>query len=124
MTADTPTAPAARTDAGAPSRSDVDWKKIHEEVGRLQVRIAKATQEGRWGKVKALQRLLTHSHSGRMLAVKRVTENRGKNTSGVDGEIWSTPAAKSRGVESLRRHGYQPLPLRRVYIPKSNGKPW
>lgn len=122
MTADAPTASAARADAGAPARSEVDWQKIHEEVRRLQVRIAKATQEGRWGKVRVLQRLLTHSHSGRMLAVKRVTENRGKNTPGVDGEIWKTPAAKSRGVESLRRHGYQPSPLRRVYIPKSNGK--
>jgi RNA-directed DNA polymerase len=122
MTADAPTALAARTDAGAPSRSEVDWVKIHREVRRLQVRIAKATQEGRWGKVKALQRLLTHSYSGKMLAVKRVTQNRGKNTPGVDGTIWRSPAAKSRGVESLRRRGYQPMPLRRTYIPKSNGK--
>ena len=122
MTADVPAASAARADAGAPSRSEVDWTKIREEVRRLQVRIAKATQEGRWGKVRALQRLLTHSQSGKLLAVKRVTENRGKNTPGVDGEIWRTPAAKSRGVESLRRHGYQPSPPRRVYIPKSNGK--
>jgi RNA-directed DNA polymerase len=122
MTADAPTASATRTDAGAPSRSEVDWKRIRQEVRRLQVRIAKATQEGRWGKVKVLQRLLTRSYSGKMLAVKRVTENRGKNTPGVDGEIWRTPAAKSHGVESLRRRGYQPMPLRRVYIPKSNGK--
>ncbi len=122
MTADAPTASAARTNAGAPSRSEVDWVKIHREVRRLQVRIAKATQEGRWGKVKALQRLLTHSYSGKMLAVRRVTQNRGKNTPGVDGAIWRSPAAKSRGVESLRRHGYQPMPLRRVYIPKSNGR--
>ena len=86
------------------------------------MRIAKATQEGRWGKVKALQRLLTRSYSGKMIAVKRVTENRGKNTPGVDREIWRTPAAKSCGVESLQQHGYQPMPLRRVYIPKSNGK--
>ncbi len=122
MTADAPTASATRTEAGAPSRSEVDWKEIHQEVRGLQVRIAKATQEGRWGKVKVLQRLLTSSYSGKMLAVKRVTENRGKNTPGVDGEIWRTPAAKSRGVKSLQRRGYQPMPLRRVYIPKSNGK--
>lgn len=122
MTADALIASATRTDAGAPSRSEVDWEKIHREVRRLQVRIAKATQEGRWGKVKALQRLLTHSYSGKMLAVKRVTQNRGKNTPGVDGTIWRSPAAKSRGVESLRRRGYQPMPLRRVYIPKSNGR--
>ncbi|WP_348625442.1 reverse transcriptase N-terminal domain-containing protein [Mesorhizobium loti] len=89
---------------------------------RLQVRIAKATQEGRWGKVKALQRLLTRSHSGKMLAVKRVTENRGKRTPGVDGKIWSSPAARWNGMRSLRHRGYRAMPLRRVYIPKSNGK--
>lgn len=57
-----------------------------------------------------------------MLAVKRVTENRGKRTPGVDGEVWSTPAAKWKGMASLQHHGYHTMPLRLVYIPKSNGK--
>ena len=53
----------------------IDWQKANQEVNRLQARIVKATQEGRWGKVKALQHLLTHSFSAKALAVKRVTEN-------------------------------------------------
>jgi RNA-directed DNA polymerase len=72
--------------------------------------------------VKALQRLLTHSFAAKALAVKRVTDNQGKNTPGVDGRIWSTPAAKSKAIKSLQRGGYKPQPLRRVYIPKANGK--
>jgi RNA-directed DNA polymerase len=72
--------------------------------------------------VKALQHLLTHSFSGRALAVKRVTENQGKRTPGVDGEIWDTPAKKAAAIHSLKQHGYQPLPLRRMYIPKSSDK--
>ena len=78
--------------------------------------------EGRWGKVKVLQHQLTHSHSGKMLAVKRVTENRGKRTPGIDGKIWSTPTAKWMGMLSMLQRGYRALPLRRIYIPKSNGK--
>jgi RNA-directed DNA polymerase len=100
----------------------INWAECHRQVRRLQARIVKATQEGRWGKVKALQWLLTHSFSGKVIAVKRVSENKGKNTPGVDGETWTTPEAKSQGVLSLKRRGYQPLPLRRVYIPKSSGK--
>jgi len=100
----------------------INWAECHRQVRRLQARIVKATQEGRWNKVKALQWLLTHSWSGRMIAVKRVTENQGKKTPGVDKETWSTPEAKLQAVLSLRRRGYQPLPLRRVFIPKSNGK--
>ncbi len=127
MMATDSTAHAEAIDAGAPSHSEqmwlqADWPSIQAEVRRLQVRIAKATMEGRWGKVKALQRLLTHSHSGKMLAVKRVTENRGKRTPGIDGKIWSTPTAKWTGMESMQQRGYRALPLRRIYIPKSNGK--
>ena len=73
---------------------DINWQQVHQNVRRLQVRIVKATQEKRWGKVKALQRLLTRSFSGKALAVKRVTENQGKWTPGVDGEIWPTPQDK------------------------------
>src|SRR6202142_782019 len=81
----------------------IDWAKCERQVGRLQARIVKATREGRWGKVKALQRLLTHSFSGKALAVKRVTENQGKNTPGVDKEIWNTPTKKADAVLSLRQ---------------------
>ena len=100
----------------------IDWAKCYQTVRRLQARIVKATQEGRYNKVKALQWTLTHSFSAKALAVRRVTENQGKNTPGVDGATWSTPAAKSQAIMSLRRHGYKPSPLRRVYIPKANGK--
>ena len=85
-------------------------------------RIVKATKEKRWGKVKALQRLLTHSFSGKALAVRRVTENQGKNTPGVDKVTWNTPHKKINAIYSLRQRDYHPQPLRRIYIPKKNGK--
>ncbi len=74
------------------------------------------------GKVKALQRLLTRSFSGKALAVRRVTENQGKNTPGVDKVTWNTPQKKINAVYSLRQRDYHPQPLRRIYIPKKNGK--
>ena len=101
---------------------DINWAQCIGNVRRLQMRIVKATQEGRWNRVKVLQRLLTSSFSGKAIAVKRVTENEGGKTAGVDGRVWSTPEAKSQGLQSLNRHGYNPLPLRRVYIPKSRDK--
>lgn len=101
---------------------EIDWHSVHQSVRRLQVRIVKAMEAGRWGKVKALQRLLTTSQYGKLLAVRRVTENAGRKTSGVDGVNWDTPEKKIAAVDALRRRGYKPLPLRRVYIPKSNGK--
>jgi len=117
----------AATAAGAASHEKmdwhaIDWPKAHTIVRRLQARIVKATQAGRWGKVKALQRLLTHSRSGKVLAVKRVTENPGKHSAGVDQELWETPAKKAAAVSTLRQHGYRAQPVRRVYISKPNGK--
>jgi RNA-directed DNA polymerase len=117
---------AASSLTGAPSHPDdawhaIDWRKVHQEVRRLQARIVKAVQENRWSKVKALQHLLTHSFSGRALAVRRVTENQGKWTPGVDGEIWDTPQKKAQAIRRLRQHGYRAQPLRRVYIDKSSG---
>jgi len=100
----------------------INWPTINRNVRRLQVRIVQATKESRWGRVRALQRLLTHSYSGKVLAVRRVTENTGKKTPGVDQEIWDTPEKKTQAVYALKRRGYQSQPLRRVYIPKSDGK--
>lgn len=118
---------AEQQTAGAVSHEEmewhaIDWRKIHRNVSRLQTRIVQATQEGKWGKVKALQHLLTHSFSGKALAVKRVTENQGKNTPGVDKVTWEYPQKKATAITSLRQRGYHPQPLRRIYIPKSNGK--
>ena len=98
----------------------IDWPSVYRNVRRLQVRIVKAMKENRWNKVKALQRLLTHSYSGKVLAVRRVTENNGKRTPGVDRIIWKTPEDKTKAVRDLRRREYHPQPLRRVYIPKKS----
>src|SRR6267378_133798 len=118
---------AVATPAGAVPNTAVDWqainwKKVYRTVRRLQARIVKAVGEGKWHKVKALVYLLTHSFSGRALAILRVLSNSGAKTPGVDGVLWNTPEAKSAAFGTLRRHGYQPQPLRRVHIPKSNGK--
>src|ERR1700751_3093108 len=94
----------------------INWQAINRNVRRLQVRIVQATKESRWGRVQALQSLLTHSYSGKVLAVRRVTENNGKKTPGVDQEIWDTPEKKAVALQALRPRGYQPRPLRRVYI--------
>lgn len=102
--------------------NQLDWKTISKEVLRLQTRIAKAVREGRWNRVKALQHLLTHSLNAKLLAVKRVTENKGRRTAGVDGKVWSTPLSKLKAALTLRQRGYRAQPLRRVHIPKSNGK--
>src|SRR5205809_192467 len=114
--------PAGAVSHAAVDWHQIDWEQVHHTVRRLQVRIVKATQAGRWGKVKALQRLLTRSFSGKALAVRRVTENQGKRTPGVDGETWDTPAKKASALGTLQQRGYRPRPLRRVSIPKSNGK--
>jgi RNA-directed DNA polymerase len=116
---------SAATLARAPSGAawdGINWAGVQRHVRGLQARIVKATQGGRHNKAKALQWLLTHSFSGKALAVKRVTENKGKNTPGVDKATWKTPVAKTNAIASLKRRGYSPLPLRRVFILKKNGK--
>jgi RNA-directed DNA polymerase len=97
----------------------IDWYAVHRTVRRLQARLVKAVQAGRWGKVRALQHLLTHSFSGKAVAIKRVTSNDGKRTPGVDGVIWDTPEKKADAIQKLRQRGYRAQPLRRIYIPKN-----
>jgi RNA-directed DNA polymerase len=118
----TTASPSIGASSAALTWDAIDWQAIKKQVRRLQMRIAKATREGRWGKVKALQWLLTHSFSAKLLAVKRVVQNRGRYTAGVDGIIWKTSRQKIRAARSMRRRGYQPQPLRRIYIPKKDGK--
>src|SRR5215472_2080435 len=114
--------PAGAAPERTPDWHSIEWKKVWRTVRRLQARIVKAVAEGRWNQVKALVYLLTHSFAGRALAILRVVNNSGAKTPGVDGVLWNTPEAKSAAFGTLRRHGYRPRPLRRVYIPKSNGQ--
>ena len=117
---------AAVSLTGASSTSvkwdSINWKNTEAEVHRLQMRIAKAVSEGRHGKVKSLQWLLTHSFHAKVIAVKRVVQNKGGKTPGVDKIIWKTPQQKIEAALSLTRKGYQTRPLKRIYIPKKDGR--
>jgi len=112
--------------AGASSASfdwkTIDWDIVEQHVKRLQMRIAKAIREGRHGKAKSLQWLLSRSHYAKLLAVRKVARNKGRKTPGVDGVLWNSDKKKSKAVSEIKRRGYTSQPLRRVYIPKKNGK--
>ena len=100
----------------------VDWRRVERNVRGMQIRIAKATREGNWRRGRALQRMLTRTLSAKLYAVRRVTQNQGARTAGVDRELWDSPESRWEAVGRLKRRGYKPLPLRRVFIPKANGK--
>ncbi len=100
----------------------IEWKRGNRNVRHLQRRIVEAQQQGKKRKVRALQFILTRSYSARCLAVRRVAENPGRHTPGVDGQTLDTPEKKARAVEKLNAEDYQPQPLKRVYIAKKNGK--
>ena len=100
----------------------INWAAGHRRVRSLQRRIVQAVQAGAWRKVKRLY-LLVHSFAARALAIKRVTANTGKKTPGIAGELWETPEKKAVAVERIGRwRSYRPVPLRRLHIPKKNGK--
>jgi RNA-directed DNA polymerase len=98
------------------------WRKVIQKVDRLQRRIAKAVKEGKWGKAKSLMYLVPKSFYAKLLAVSRVTTNKGGNTPGVDNVVWLNGYDKHQAAKNLKTRGYSPKPLRRVYILKKNGK--
>lgn len=96
----------------------INWKAMYKRINKLQARITKATQRGNGNLAKKLQYLLTSSFDAKLLAVRKVTSNKGKQTSGIDRQLWSTPSTKYNAALSLKTKGYKASPLRRVYIEK------
>ena len=109
----------ASTDKNA-AWDNINWSKAEVYVKRLQMRIVKAQKEGKYNKVKSLQWLLTTSFYAKALAVKRVTSNKGKRTSGVDGVLWNTSKSKFEAIRQMKRKGYTAKPAKRTYIQKAN----
>ena len=102
--------------------NDIDWKKVIQNVNRLQTRITKAVLEGKWQSVKRLQYLLTNSFYAKSLAVRTICQNKGKRTAGIDGEKWLTPKAKMNAALNLSHESYKAKPLKRVFIEKLGKK--
>jgi RNA-directed DNA polymerase len=100
----------------------VNWHLVEKNVNKLQVRITKAVKQNKWHLVKRLEYLLTHSFHAKLLAVRRVTQNKGNRTAGIDGKKWLTPESKMTAVIHLTGNGYRAQPLKRVFINKSGKK--
>jgi RNA-directed DNA polymerase len=107
-----------------PNWDQIDWGQVERKVRRLQERIYRATQRQEWQAVRSLQKLLARATANKLLAIRRVTQqNQGKSTPGLDGKVYLTSEARSTlGRESFSLKDYRPQPVRRVYIPKSDGK--
>jgi RNA-directed DNA polymerase len=100
----------------------IEWHLMEKSVNKLQVRITKAVKQNKWHKVKRLEYLLTHSYSAKLLAVRKVTQNKGKRTAGIDGGKWLTPKSKMLAALSLTGNRYKAQPLKRVFINKAGKK--
>lgn len=101
---------------------EIDFLKAEQSVKKLQQRIADACRRNDIGKMASLQHKMIHSFYAKAIAVRCVSSSKGRKTYGIDKMVWKTDEDKFRAIHDLRRRGYHHLPLRRVYIEKSNGK--
>jgi retron-type reverse transcriptase len=108
----------------SPDWNQINWGKVEKTVLRLQHRIFMAKVRGDAKGLESLQRLLVSSRAAKLLAVRTVgQENRGRKTPGIDGVVSNSDEDRSKLVQDgLSLKDYIPSPVRRVFIPKANGK--
>ncbi|WP_425587954.1 reverse transcriptase domain-containing protein, partial [Streptomyces marokkonensis] len=109
----------------APDWDAMNWRTHEDHVRRLRQRIFKATKEGDLKKVRNLQKLMLRSRSNTLVSVRQATQrNAGRKTAGVDGVVALTSRDRGELAERLHRHAspLKALPVKRVFIPKANGK--
>jgi RNA-directed DNA polymerase len=103
----------------------IDWQQVEDDVRRLRQRIFSASRDGDLKKVRNLQKLMLRSCANALMSVRRVTElNAGRKTAGIDGRVVVTAPGKAALADSVQRRGapWGPKAVKRVYIPKANGK--
>jgi len=108
-----------------PDWDAIDWRATEESVRRLRQRIFTASQAGDLKKVRNLQKLMLRSRANTLLGVRRVTEvNAGRKTAGVDGMVVLWSEQKAELADWAQRHAapWRPRPVKRVYVPKANGR--
>ncbi len=110
---------------GVPDWGAINWQVHEGNVRRLRQRIFKAARDQDWAKVRSLQKMMLRSWSNTLVSVRQVTQrNAGRRTAGVDGQVALTPGARAEMAVRVHRtiRSWDPLPVRRVYVPKANGK--
>ncbi|EGJ33811.1 MULTISPECIES: reverse transcriptase domain-containing protein [Moorena] len=101
------------------------WKKLRQNLFRLQKRVFKAVRDGDLKKARSLQKLIMKSRAAQLLAVRQVTQlNKGKKTAGVDGKSSLNYRQRWELVETLNDFAsdWKHSRLREIPIPKKNGK--
>ncbi|MEV0158012.1 group II intron reverse transcriptase/maturase [Micromonospora sp. NPDC050686] len=103
----------------------INWHTHEDHVRRLRQRIFKATKDGDLKKVRNLQKLMLRSRSNTLLSVRQVSQrNAGRKTAGIDGEVALTSRERAELAQRMHRDAspLKALPVKRVFIPKANGK--